>query len=87
VLACYGCGRGYFALVWIAGSGFAFPSHTAYLGRDSGLDAERGSDAEALVQEWRQKGQLPFPDFDQDKRGEREDVLDYPPEGSPDFKP
>ena len=70
-----------------AGTGFAFPSHTAYLGRDSGLDAERGSDAEAQVQEWRKKGQLPFPEFDQDKRGEREDVLDYPPEGSSGFKP
>ena len=70
-----------------AGTGFAFPSQTAYLGRDSGLDAERGRETEAQVQEWRSKGQLPFPEFDEGTRGEKEDVLDYPPEGSPDFKP
>jgi MscS family membrane protein len=70
-----------------AGTGFAFPSQTAYLGRDSGLDTERGRETEAQVQEWRSKGQLPFPEFDEGTRGEKEDVLDYPPEGSPDFKP
>ncbi len=70
-----------------AGTGFAFPSQTVYRGRDSGLDAERGREAKARVQEWRSKGQLPFPEFDQGKRAEKEDVLDYPPEGSPDFKP
>ena len=70
-----------------AGTGFAFPSHTAYLGRDSGLDAGRGHEAEAQVQEWRSKGQLPFPEFDQGERKEKEDVLDYPPAGSPDYKP
>jgi MscS family membrane protein len=70
-----------------AGTGFAFPSQTAYLGRDSGLDAERGREAETQVQEWRSKGQLPYPDFDEALLGEKEDVLDYPPEGSPDYKP
>jgi MscS family membrane protein len=70
-----------------AGTGFAFPSQTAYLGRDSGVDAERGREAEVQVQEWRSKGQLPFPEFDEAIRGQKEDVLDYPPEGSPDFKP
>jgi MscS family membrane protein len=70
-----------------AGTSFAFPSQTVYRGRDSGLDAERGREAKARVQEWRSKGQLPFPEFDQGKRAEKENVLDYPPEGSPDFKP
>jgi MscS family membrane protein len=70
-----------------AGTGFAFPSQTAYLGRDSGLDAERGREAETQVQAWRSKGQLPFPEFDEGIRGEKEDVLDYPPEGSPNYKP
>jgi MscS family membrane protein len=70
-----------------AGTGFAFPSQTAYLGRDSGLDAERGREAETQVQGWRSKGQLPYPDFDEALLGGKEDVLDYPPEGSPDYKP
>jgi MscS family membrane protein len=74
-------------IVEVAGTGFAFPSQTVYRGRDSGLDAERGNEAEAQVQEWRSKGQLPFPEFDQGKREEQEGVLDYPPAGSPDFKP
>jgi MscS family membrane protein len=70
-----------------AGTGFAFPSQTAYLGRDSGLDAERVQEAETQVQAWRSEGQLPFPDFDEVQRKKKEDILDYPPEGSPDYKP
>ena len=70
-----------------AGTGFAFPSQTAYHVRDSGIDAEHGREAEAQVQGWRSKGQLPFPEFDEGTREKKEDVLDYPPEGSPDYKP
>jgi MscS family membrane protein len=70
-----------------AGTGFAFPSQTAYLGRDVGLDAERSREAEAELKAWRSKGQLPFPEFDEGIREEKEDVLDYPPEGSPNYKP
>lgn len=70
-----------------AGTGFAFPSQTAYLSRDSGLDIERGQQAEEAVQGWRSKGELPFPKFDKDLRDKKEDVLDYPPAGSPDYKP
>lgn len=68
-----------------AGTGFAFPSQTAYFRRDSGLDAERASKAEAVVAEWRLKQQLPFPDFASALRSEKEDVLDYPPRGSPGY--
>jgi MscS family membrane protein len=70
-----------------AGTGFAFPSQTAYLSRDTGLDSERGSEAERQVQEWRSAGQLPFPEFEKSVREAQEDVLDYPPKGSPDYKP
>jgi MscS family membrane protein len=69
-----------------AGTGFAFPSQTTYLGRDTGLDVERGREAETRVQEWRSKGQLPFPEFDEGVRREKQDTLDYPPEGSPEYK-
>ena len=70
-----------------AGTGFAFPSQTTYLGRDTGLDPELGHAAEMQVQEWRAAGQLPFPEFDKSLREAQEDVLDYPPKGSPDYKP
>ena len=49
-----------------AGTGFAFPSQTAYLADDSGLDTERGRKAEAQVEDWREKGDLPFDDFDKE---------------------
>jgi len=70
-----------------AGSGFAFPSQTAYFARDKGVDTERGSAAQAEVESWRKGGRLPFPEFGGDERRKLEDVLDYPPKGSPDYVP
>lgn len=70
-----------------AGTGFAFPSQTTYLGRDTGLDSERGREAETRVAEWRSRGRLPFPEFDEELLSEKEDVLAYPPEGSPGYQP
>jgi MscS family membrane protein len=69
------------------GTGFAFPSQTTYLGRDSGLDDERGRASEERVREWRSSGKLPFPEFDEGARRRMADTLDYPPEGSPWFRP
>ena len=66
-----------------AGSGFAYPSQTAYLGRDAGLDEEQGRAAEARVQEWRTKGELPFPEYPESEQRKMEGALAYPPEGSP----
>jgi MscS family membrane protein len=74
-------------IVHEAGTGFAFPSQTTYLSRDSGLDAERTDDAKQDVEELRSSGQLPFPEFSSDRRVELEDTLDFPPEGSPEHKP
>ena len=70
-----------------AGSGFAFPSQTAYLAHDGGLDDERISEAVAEVEQWRAGGKLPFPEFENQQREQIEDVLDYPPEGSPGHQP
>ena len=70
-----------------AGSGFAFPSQTAYLARDTGLDTTRGNQAELEVQHLRVKGKLPFPEFEDEERERLEDILDYPPKGSPEFEP
>ena len=66
-----------------AGGGFAFPSRTSYLARDGGFDDERMSEAVGEVEQWRAGGKLPFPEFDDQQREQIEDVLDYPPEGSP----
>jgi MscS family membrane protein len=70
-----------------AGSGFAFPSQTAYLARDAGLDAERREEAETEVGHRRFTGKLPFPEFDEEEREQLEDILDYPPKGSPGYEP
>ncbi|MDJ0853091.1 MAG: mechanosensitive ion channel family protein [Myxococcota bacterium] len=70
-----------------AGSGFAFPSQTSYLARDGGFDDERVREAVAEVEQWRAGGKLPFPEFDDQRREQIENCLDYPPKGSPDHRP
>jgi MscS family membrane protein len=71
-----------------AGTSFAFPSRTLYLGRDGGLDEERGDAAMHQVQSWRDTGQLPFPNMASSRREQLADTLDYPPHGSPEaFNP
>ena len=67
-----------------SGTGFAFPSTTTYVGRDSGLPEEEARRAEARVAEWREKGELPFPAFSESFRSEEENTLPWPPTGSPD---
>lgn len=66
-----------------AGTGFAFPSRTLYLGRDGGLDDEKQQAAKKQVREWGSAQTLPFPDFTEDYRARIADTLDYPPEGPP----
>jgi MscS family membrane protein len=70
-----------------AGTGFAFPSSTTYVGRDDGPNAEEARRAEARVAEWREKGELPFPHFPDAFRRDRENSLDWPPPGSPEAPP
>ena len=66
-----------------AGSGFAFPSQTTYLARDTEFDERRVHDVMAEVEKWRAEGKLPFPDFEEEERDRISNVLSYPPEGSP----
>ena len=68
-----------------SGTGFAFPSQTLYLGKDQGLEAERGEKAKEEVSRWRRAGQLPFPRFAASTLEQLDDRLSYPPPGSPDF--
>jgi MscS family membrane protein len=65
-----------------AGTGFAFPSQTTYLGRDDGLGPEKVREAEARVEAWRYDNRLPFPDFDAQEKARLKDTLVFPPEGS-----
>jgi MscS family membrane protein len=68
-------------IVRSAGTGFAFPSRTTYHARDPGPDADLRGEAEALVESWRARNKLPFPEFEEEERERLEDTLDYPPKG------
>lgn len=70
-------------LIEEAGAGFAFPSQTTYMARDTAPDPERVSAAEKRVEAWREAGELPFPDLPDEAQDEVGDKLDYPPLGSP----
>lgn len=66
-----------------SGTGFAFPSQTLYMGRDAGLDEERGHEVAGEVQAWRRAGKLPFPEMAASEIDRLAGTLDYPPYGSP----
>ena len=70
-----------------SGTKFALPSQTTYFARDAGMDGARTQAAEDQVAEWRRGNQLPFPEFEEGQHREIEDVLDYPPSGSPHHAP
>ena len=70
-------------LVTEAGSGFAFPSRTIYMGKDDGLDSQAKARAAEQVRAWRRAGRLPFPRFAPEQLERFDDTLDYPPKGSP----
>jgi MscS family membrane protein len=71
-----------------SGTGFAFPSQTLYLGRDSGLDRAKTAAAEKEVEQWREQHQLPFPDFTPGEKASLRGAIVYPsPESSVADKP
>jgi MscS family membrane protein len=61
-----------------SGSGFAFPSQTLYLSRDSGVDKEKTGAAERQVRQWREQHNLPFPDFAPADKSAFRDSIAYP---------
>ena len=69
-------------IVDAAGSGFAFPSQTVYLARDTGVDKEKAEHVARQVQKWREDNQLPFPDFKPADISEFSNSLPYPQPGS-----
>ncbi len=72
-----------FDVITEAGTGFAFSSHTIYMGKDNGLDEQAGKKAMEQVEAWRRSGQLPFPSPSPERLEIINDTLDYPPRGSP----
>ncbi len=66
-----------------AGTGFAFPSQTLYLGRDERPPAATREEAEALVAKWRERQELYLPRFPREEVQKLEGTLDYPNEGAP----
>jgi MscS family membrane protein len=69
-------------IVTASGSGFALPSQTTYLASDAGLDAGKTQEAILKVREWREKGELPFPDFAPETIAKMKNRLEYPPPDS-----
>jgi len=61
-----------------AGTDFAFPSRIIYLGKDSGVNAERATEAAKQVERWREEKQLPFPDYAQTEISQFRDTIAYP---------
>jgi MscS family membrane protein len=65
-----------------SGSGFAFPSQTTYLAQDAGIGGEKTEKAILKVRQWREQGELPFPDFSPETIAKINDQLEYPPPDS-----
>jgi len=65
-----------------SGSALAFPSQTTYLAQDAGIDAMRTQEAIAKVRQWREKGELPFPDFSPETIAKINNQIEYPPPDS-----
>jgi MscS family membrane protein len=61
-----------------SGTGFAFPSRTMYVSRDTGLDKTKAQEATEIVKGWREQGELPFPNFPPEKIAEMDNKLEYP---------
>jgi len=65
-------------LVDESGTGFALPSQTLYLGRDSGLETEKAENAAKKIAELRDGKQLPFPDFAEKEISSFRGSISYP---------
>ena len=68
-------------LIEASGSRLAFPSQTSYAAQDAGLNAAKSEQAVAMVRQWREQGELPFPDFSAETIAEINDKIEYPPPG------
>lgn len=65
-----------------SGSGFAFPSQTLYMARDTGVSEEKTEAARQTVKEWKEKNDLQLPKFAPEKIEKLKDSITYPEQGS-----
>ena len=61
------------------GTSIAFPSQTTYLAKDTPLNTEKTEEAVTQVRQWRERGELPFPDLRPDQVGRLRNQIEYPP--------
>ena len=57
-------------------------SKTVYVARDEGLDDEKKRAAEEQVHDWKERGELPFPDMSEEQLEALSGSVQFPPEGS-----
>ena len=69
-------------VVDLSGARFAFPSSVTYIARDRGPDEEKTAAATEAVQAWREKKELPFPDFSAEQIAAMRNGLAYPDSAS-----
>lgn len=70
------------SIVKETGAQFAFPSVVHYEAKDTPIDSEKTKLAEQTVAQWREQGNLPFPDFAWQDKAQISQTIDYPPDGS-----
>ena len=63
-------------IITAAGTGLAIPGQINYRTDDRGVDPE---DAAGVVQQWRQEGKLPFPDYPPEEISAMRNRIAYPP--------
>jgi MscS family membrane protein len=66
-----------------AGTGFAFPSSTVYLGQDEAPSAERAQEVAEQVARWREEHEVYLPDFPSSRIEELAGTVPWPPPGAP----
>jgi len=69
-----------------AGARLATPTQVIYQSKESEKNEELATAAEEQVKAWREAGELPFPDMPEPQQEALKNTLNYPPEGSVDFK-
>jgi MscS family membrane protein len=66
-------------IIEASGSGFALPSQTTYVTGDVGPNATKSEKAITTIRQWRERGELPFPDFSPETIAEMNNKIEYPP--------
>lgn len=65
-----------------SGTDFSIPSQTLYFSRDAGISPDKAKAAEERVKQWRDKEDLPIPNFSEGQIRAIRNTIAYPPEGS-----